>query len=211
MAEMEGNSGVGGATPPQMGSYADDEAAMKSGKGRMLTGIIGISLIVVVGAVLLLMQGGKSEEYSEAGKTVNGPGIKGNFDTFWGCALQGVNLRDLTGAEELIAQVDMRGSERKADYGKYVREICMPKLTDMQAKLDLLSLPSDLQTDGAGLKEASGQLRASWSAYAGYLMEAKDSYNADDARIKIKEVARGWYEFKKAHASLNQKLKEKLE
>ena len=212
MAGTDGNFDVGGGIPPQAAtSYADDEAAMRSGKGRMMAGIIGISVVVAVGAVLLLTQGGSADEYREAGKLVNGPAIRGNFDTFWGCALQGVNLRDLSKADELIAQINMRGSEGGKTYGKYIQDMCISKLSDMQSKLDVISLPSDLQTDLGGLKEASSQLRSAWSAYISFLTDTKAGYDEEQARNKIKDVARGWYEFKKAHSSINQKLKEQIE
>jgi hypothetical protein len=214
MAGTDDNLGVGGGTPPpQVGpSLADEEAAMQSGKGRMLAGIIAVCVAVAVGAVFLLMEGETHEEYRLLGKSVNGPDVKGNFDKFWGCALQNVNLRDLKKAEELIAQVDMRGSSAmRLDYGKHVRDKCMEKLTTMQSKLDIVTAPAELQSDISGMKDASGQLRSAWSSYLGYITDKKVKYDEYAARPKIKEIARGWYEFKKAHAALNKKLKEKLQ
>jgi hypothetical protein len=211
MAGMDDNQDVGGGTPPLGGSLADEEAAMKSGKWRMMAAIIGTCVAVVVLAVWLMAGTKGYEEYVEVGKTVNGVGIKGNFDSFWGCALQGVDLRDLDKAEDLIAQIAMRGSDGRVAYGKHVSANCVNKLSDMQTKLDVLTVPQELQTDVKGMKDASSQLRGAWSSYMAYLADSKDSYDEDEARDKIKNIARGWYEFKKAHSSLNKKLKEKLE
>ncbi len=211
MAGMEELPGVGGGAPQVGGTLADEEAAMKSGKGRMLIAIIGTCVVVVVGAVLLLVQGESHEEFREAGKLVNGAGIKGNFDKFWGCALRNVDLRDLKNAEDLISQINMRGADGRARYAKYVEASCIEKLSDMQTKLDVLTVPQELQTNATGMKDAASQLRGAWSGYLVYLTDSKDSYDDGEARDKLKEVARGWYEFKKAHASLNNTLKEKLE
>lgn len=210
MAEMDDNPGVGNGMPRLGGSMADEEAAMKSGKGRMMVAIIGTVVVVVVGAILLLMQDKGKEEYSQAGKTVNGAGIKGNFDSFWGCALRGVNLRDLDTAEDLISKIDMFGSDGKARYGKYVGGTCLQKLSDLQTKLDVLTVPQELQTDATAMKDATSQLRSAWSSYLDYLTTSKENYDAGEARNRIKQVARGWYDFKKAHSAFNQKLKEKL-
>jgi len=211
MAGMDDIPGVGGGSPQQGGSLADEEASIKSGKARMLTAIIATCVVVVVGAVLLLMQGGGQEEYREAGKEVNGAKIKGNFDRFWGCALRNVDLRDLKNAGDLISQINMRGADGRARYAKYIEARCIQKLSDMQTKLDVLIVPQELQTDVTGMKKAASQLRGAWSSYLVYLTDSKKSYDDAVARDRLKEVARGWYEFKKAHASLNKKLKEKLQ
>ena len=191
MAEMDNMPGARAAAPQLSRSIADEEAAMKSGKGRMLIAMIGTVAVVVIGAVLLLRQDKGQQEYSEAGKTVNGAGIKGNFDKFWGCALSNVDLRDLKTAEALISQIDMRGSNGKARYAKYVNATCIRKLSEMQTKLDVLTVPSELQTDVTGMKDAASQLRGAWSSYLVFLTDSKDDYSEENARGKLKEVARG--------------------
>jgi hypothetical protein len=208
---MDDNPGVGGGTPQLTRSMADEEAAMQTGKGRMMAAIIGTVVVVIVGAALFLVQDKGQEQYREAGKVVNGANIKGNFDTFWGCALQGVNLRDLDTADALIAQVDTRGSEGRTKYAKHIESRCVKKLSDMQSKLDILTVPQELQTDLSAMKDASSQLRGAWSSYMVYLTDSKESYDEGEARNKVKEIARGWFEFKKAHSSLNKRLREKLE
>jgi hypothetical protein len=212
MAEMDDKGVGGGAQQPQAvdASIAAEEAAMHQGRGRMLLGIAVVIIAVIVGAVFLLMEDAGSEQYRELGKTVNGMKLE-FFDGFWGCALQRVNLNDLNSAEKLVAQIEMRGADQPRPYAKHVRDNCQDKLDEMQTKLDVLTGPAELQADIAGMTDGIAKLRSSWSSYISYLDDPKLDYDAGAARSKIKEIARGWYDFKKAHAEINKKLKEKLE
>jgi hypothetical protein len=192
------------------GTMADDEAAMRKGKGGALALMVLLG-VALLGGLALVMSGGDEERvYGEIGKRVNGL-KQASFDQFWGCALQGSNLRDINTNAELAFQIDVRALERGSAYALRLRDSCMDKLAEITPELDSLIVPDELKADVDAMKTATGKLRSALSGFVAYLDDAELHYDPDKARPMIQEITRGWYDFKKAHADANKKLKAKLE
>jgi hypothetical protein len=190
-------------------SLAEAESAMHKGRSGSLIAMGGLGVAVVVGLVLLV--GGEDQErvYGELGKTINGL-ERAHVEQFWGCALQGENLDELRTSTDLITKIDGRGMERGRNYAQHVRGKCLPMLQEVGPQLDTLIAPDDLKADIAAMKKANDGVRSSWSGFISYLDDPELEYDQEAAKPHITEIARGWYEFKKAYAAVNKKIKAKL-
>ena len=166
------------------GSLADAEAAMHKGRGRSLLVFAALAIALAGGLVFLVGGEDQARVYGEIGRKINGL-ERGNFDQFWGCALPGDNVND-------------------------IRDKCMPKLQDIGPQLDTLIVPEDLKHDVKAMQEANGALRSAWSGFVAYLDDPELSYDEDVAKRHLQGIARGWYEFRKAHADVNKAIKSKL-
>lgn len=197
-------------SPLLTGSLGDDEAAMRKGRAGSLAILIGFGLAAAVGLAFLMSGNDEARVYGEIGRKVNGL-ERAHFAQFWGCALQGENLADLRSNSDLTTHVNGRGIERGRSYGVHVRETCLPKLQEINPQLATLIVPAELQSDVEALKKATGDLRSAWSGLIAYLDNPELEYAEDEARPHIAQIARGWYDFKKAHAAINQKIKAKLQ
>lgn len=198
-----------GDTQGSLGSLADDEAALQRGKGKMLAAW-GVVLLVVLGGLFALMSGGDEERvYGEIGKKVNGL-RQAHFDQFWGCALQGAVIKDIKTNTELMSQVDGRAMEKGAAYAVHLRDTCLPKLEAIEPQLEVLIIPPDMQADVNAMKDATSKLRGAFSALISYLDAPDAKYESEAARIYVENIARGWFEFKQAHAAINKLIKQKL-
>jgi hypothetical protein len=196
--------------PGGVGSMADDEAALKRGKGGMIAALIVIGLVVIGGLLALMGGGDQARVYGDLGRKINGL-RQASFDQFWGCALPNAVLKDIKSNTELISQLDGRAAEGKAAYAVHLRDKCLPKLDDIEPQLDTLIVPADLKTDVDGMKAASSKLRGSLSALISYLDNPELKYDTDSARVYFDNIARGWFEFRQAHGAVNKTLKAKLE
>jgi hypothetical protein len=212
MAADGNNLGMDGGMPPLAGgpSLSEQEAAMRKGKGAMLAGMIIAVVVIAVGLFFLLSGTDEKFAYSDIGKQVNAIKLK-QFDAFWGCAFKGVDLRDIKSSEDLAEQIDDRASQARSVYVKQLRDNCFSKLEQMQSKFDVMIAPEGVEKDVKTMREATSKLRSAWSDYASYVDNLKTDYDDEIARPKIIEIARAWYDFKKAHASFNQTVKKKIE
>ena len=73
---------------PRVGSFADDEAALKRGKGGVFGALAVIFVLAAAGLWFLMGGGDEARVYGELGKQLNGL-KQAHFDQFWGCALPG--------------------------------------------------------------------------------------------------------------------------
>jgi hypothetical protein len=191
-------------------ALADAEAAMHKGRGGSLVAMGGLAVAVVVGLVLLVGGEDEARVYGELGKTINGL-ERENFDQFWGCALAGENVADLKTSTDLRTKVDGRGMERGRNYGVHVRSKCLPMLEGIGPKLDILIAPDDLLPSITAMKKANNDLRGAFSDYVGYLDDPELQYDQEAAKPHVTAIARGWYEFRKAHSEFNKAIKAKLQ
>jgi hypothetical protein len=210
MAGTDDNLDLGGQLPPvsRGPSLADEEAAMHKGRGRMLVGLIAVAIAIAGGAGYLLSEGSQQQSYGEIGKKINGM-KKEHFDQFWGCALPNENLRDIKTNADLESSIVNR-AQAGANYGRHVRDVCMDKLAGIETKLDILLVPRDFEADTVAMNRAVKELRSGWSDYISYIVDPKGEYSEELAQPKIARISRAWYEFRKAHASVNATLIKKL-
>ncbi len=211
MSDPNDNVPVGGGTPPlpPLGgpSFEAEEKALKKGNWRMLAGMI-LAVLAAGAALAFFMAPDEREAYREFGKHVNGADEE-HFDQFMGCVFQNVDLRNIHTNADFAAQIQRRSMQGTRRYGAYVRERCMPKLSGMQPKLDVLIPPEDFRAELRTLNEAIGTFRTSWSEFIAFL-DTVTAYDPDAANPGINKISRAWYDYRRAHGALNRKLRERL-
>ena len=194
---------------PQIGSFSEDEAALKRGKG----GVFGVlAFIFVAGGLLLYYLMGDGDDtrvYRDLGKQLNGL-KQAHFDQFWGCALPGANLSLIKTNTDLAAQLEGRASERGQAYALHLRDKCARRLTEIEPTLDTLITPDDLKAPVSEMKAATSKLRSGVGGLVSYLDDAELKYDSAAAAGYIENITRGWFEFRKASADLNKVLKARL-
>jgi hypothetical protein len=194
---------------PLVGTLADEEAAMRKGKAGQLVLLGGFALALLGGLMFLMGGDDEARVYGDLGKKINGL-KQAHFDQFWGCALQGEDLRDVRSNSDLEAQLDARGAERGQAYGVHLREECMPKVADLSPELDTLIAPADLAPHVEAMSDANGRMRSAVSAFIAYLDDPELEYDEAQADEFIGQIARGWYDFKKAYGAANDAVREKV-
>ena len=192
------------------GTIADAEAAMHKGRGGMLFGMIGAVVVAVAGLVLFVGSGDDKRVAGEIGKKINGIKQR-HFDRFWGCAFQGTNVKNVRSNADLSSQIYVRAAEKGRLYANYVREECLDLLEEISPQLDTLIVSEDMTQDVATLRESVGDLRSAWSGFITYLGNPETEYDQASAKRHVDGIAKGWFDFKKAHASVNKTLKAKLQ
>ncbi len=201
---------IGGGAPP-LGpepSLEEEEKAMRSGKGGLAL-VLGGIVLVLGGALAFFMSGGDTEPYETLGQNINGA-KRELFDSFWGCVFQGrVEVED---NEQLARELHQRAGRGGPRFATYVRRECTPKLEELEPRLRALIPPDDMVASVNALVAAVEQLRGAFSDYIAYLeaIDPEEGYDEEDASDKVRAIARGWFEFKRAHSELNGALRERL-
>jgi hypothetical protein len=215
MGEQKETSGQDSLTPVTVKdisidiSLDEEAAAMNKGKGRMIISAIVVLAVIFVGAGMFLKRADKDAAYREAGQTINAL-KKRQFDRFWGCTLEGVDLRDINSNAVLTAKIESRSSAGALRYGKLVKDRCLEILDEIATNLDVIQVPGDLQTQINGMKKATSQLRDGWREYLSVITNQDHPYDEVRAHPYLEKIALGWYGFTKEHAGLNKVLEEKL-
>ena len=191
-------------------SFANDEAALKRGRGGAFGVLAVIFTLAAAGLWFLVGDGDDARVYGELGKQLNGL-KRAQFDQFWGCALPGENLAEIKTNTELAAQLEGRAAERGQRYALHLRDGCVHQLREIEPALDGLIVPEDLKRGVNELKAATSKLRAGLGGLISYLDKPELRYDPAAAARYIDEITRGWFEFRKAHAELNKTLKSRLE
>ena len=188
----------------------DVESQMHKGRAGSLVIMGGLAVAIAGGLVFLVGGEDEARVYGEIGKTINGL-ERAHVEQFWGCALQGENLEELRTSTDVITKVDGRGLERGRNYGQHIRQKCLPMLEDVGPQLDTLIAPDDLKAEISAMRKGNEQLRSAWSGFITYLDDPELQYDQAAAKPHVTQIARGWYEFKKAYADVNKKIKVKLQ
>lgn len=188
---------------------AEDEAGFKRGRASMLLGLLAAALLAMIGLWQLLSHGDQARVYGEIGRRINGVRQE-QFDEFWACALDGQDPHSVHSNAELRKQLE-RAADGGGEYAAYLRESCADKLTEIKPELDDLIIPDDLKADVEALKAATGQLEASLGAFIACLSNPGQPCDRSAAKSSLDGIARGWFDFQTAHASINRTLKAKLE
>ena len=214
MSDPNDNLGVGGGMPPinPLGgpSLEAEEKAIRSGKGRMMAGMIVAVIIAAVGIVFVVASGGEDDTWSNFGRSVNGF-RQTQFNPFWGCALRGANLDDIRNNSDLAAQIHRRASQGRARYARHVRDECLPKLNELGPAIQAIIPPEEMQAGVTELHDAVQALRSAWSDYIAHIEGLGDNpYDQDAANEYVTNIARGWFDYRTAHGRLNDAVSEKL-
>ena len=114
---------------------------------------------------------------------------------------------------QLMAAIDTRASNGRGAYARQVRDECMDKLTELEAGLQALIPPPDLQEKNRELEATVAAGRGAWSDFIAHLEGIQDdqAYDGAAARDKITAIARSWYDYRRIHGQLNDGVREHLE
>lgn len=189
-------------------SALEDAKAFNKGKGRLLFAMLGLLLVAVLGFGWYLVQD-QPNPYGELGKQVNG--LRGQyFDGFWTCALPGKRLVDLKSDADLRSELHMRATAR-GRYAEHLSSKCRPFTSELMVRLRALLPPQDAQPFVKQMLSALGKMDEGARDYAQHLQELEGAYVDEAAEPSQSGLVRGWYEFRKAHAGLNQLVRDQLQ
>jgi hypothetical protein len=185
----------------------EDAKAFNKGKGSLLFVMLGLLALALVGFGWYLVQD-QPNPYGELGKQING--LRGQyFDGFWTCALPGKRLSELKNDGDLRAELHTRG-EALARYGQHLSSKCRSEAQELSVRLSALLPPDDARPLVKQMVDALHKMDDGTRAYADYLQSVEPPYKAEAADPAMLGLVRGWYEFRKAHAALNQLIRDKL-
>jgi hypothetical protein len=193
-----------GASP--LDNALEDAKAFNKGKGRMLAGMLALLVAALGGFAWYLVQD-QPNPYSGLGKQINGLKTK-YFDGFWICALPGKLVNEIKSDADLRGEIDVRATAG-ARYGAHLRK-CSAPLRELSTNLRALLPPEDAAPLVKGMAEGATKVSVGAEAFAGYLENLEGAYDPASASAESDALVRGWYDFRKAHADLNQLLKSRL-
>jgi len=186
-------------------SLADEEKAMRGGRGGIVVGMIIFGGLLVGGLVFAMMSG-ESSVYREYGSTVNGLHTS-KFNGFWVCALgaTGAEYGQITSNTAMSEALHLRGTNGRKRYGDMVRERCIGQLQALERDLEQLIPPDEAFTaNRAAMVEAVHNLISAWTEHRRYLNTlTEDPYSRDDAEETVTGVVRQWFEYRRAHREFN--------
>ena len=188
-------------------SLEAEEKALRKGKGVRLFKIMGVLVLIVGGIIAYLATGGDDIAYRTFGQNINGIDQE-HFDQFWGCAFPGSNLADIRSDQDLRAHIHRRASGGPRTYGRHVRSDCLVELSEMRPRLEALIPPEEFQPRVREIADSIEHVQSGWVSYIAYL-EAVERYDEEGAREHVSKIAKGWYDYRHAHAALNAALRER--
>lgn len=186
----------------------EDEKALRKGNTWVLVAGGLAALLAVGGLIALLAQEDPSEQYRTIGRHVNGMKSQ-HFDGFWTCALPNQTLSSLTSNDHLRDAITQRARRQPNAYAQHVRQRCLVQLDEHRAGLSTLIAPPDLQPQLAELDTALQSLHRSWGTYIEHLDRA-EAYDEAAAAPPLRDIAKGWYDYRVAHNQLNATIREQL-
>lgn len=182
----------------------------RRGRGRTLFAMFAAAATAVFGLWLWLSYDDEARVYGELGRKLNGM-RQTQFDMFWQCVLEDVDLSSLRSNTELLHWLRISVDDGGAEYGAHLREMCVGTLDAMESSLDSLIAPADLERDIATLKAATSTMQRQFRALTACLAKGKQACSADDVEPELQAIARGWFDFQTAHASVNETIRSRLE
>ena len=187
-------------------SLEAEEQAMKSGRSFVAFAGFG-AVVLLVGLAFAFLSGDENEAYVTLGRNVTGAKTQ-LFDGFWMCAFH--RSEDPRNNEELAelwhTQAEMGGPR----FAALLNESCIPRLAELQERLEALIPPDDMRSDMSALIAATRSLRGAVSDFVAFL-ETQSSYERDENADRVRPVARAWYEFRAAYGLLNDHLRTRIE
>lgn len=212
MSDPNLNLGMGGGLPPFGGgpSLEEEEKALNKGRTAALVGGVSAAVVVTVGLGFLLLSGEDGGEYGAIGQQINGMKQE-HFDAFWICALPDESLSRLRSDQDLRYAISKRARTNPGRYAQHVREQCLVRLNEHGPRLDQLLPPEDLRGRIAELNAALDGLRAGWTEYIEELDDLDGPYDEDALGPAMNKIAKGWYDYKRAHNELNSTIRDHLD
>lgn len=200
MTDQGQGGGFTPLTPIGGPSLEEEEKALRSGRGKMIAGMV-LALVLAVGGLVWFVGSQQPSEYGQLGRQINGLRAD-HFDAFWGCALPRADLRDIRNDQQLRDAIAER-AVRPAAYAQHVRSECLVRLEEHVTPLNALIVPEDLSPGVDQLRAAIDAERQAWARFLDYLDHVEGSFDAEAADEHLTAIARGWFEYKVAHGAIN--------
>ena len=200
----QGGGGFTPLTPIGGPTLEEEERALKSGRGKMIAGMV-FAVVVAIGGLVWFVGSQQPSEYGQIGRQINGMRAD-HFDAFWACALPRADLRDIRNDQQLRSEIAQRAASPRA-YAQHVRNECIVRLDEHVTPLNALIVPADLSAGVEQLRAAINAQRTAWTAFLTYLEHAEGSFDAEAADAHLTAIARGWFEYKVAHGAINDVLR----
>lgn len=192
------------------GSGIDEEAAaMNKGKGKMILAVVAVLALGGVASVWLMSGVDETRAYGDAGAALKQI-EKTGFDRFWGCALEGVDLRNLESRADLVYQVQTRSAQGGIRYARKVNIQCLEALDETRSSIELLSVPAELEPQARTMKEALAGLHGAWQKYIEYITSSSSKFDEAEARPHLNRIAEGWYQFRQGHKEATRLIRERI-
>jgi hypothetical protein len=186
----------------------EDAKAFNKGKGKLLSGMLGMLALALAAFAWYLVQD-QPNPYGELGKQVNG--LRGQyFDGFWTCALPGKRLVELKNDQELRDELNTRAAARER-YAQHLSNKCRPQTQELIVRLRALLPPDEAKKSVQEMIAGLTKIDEGAGQFAQYLQGLEGPYVAEAGEPAMSGLVRGWYDFRKAHAALNQLVREKLQ
>jgi hypothetical protein len=191
------------------GAIDQELAAMNRGNRGKLIAVLAVLVLAGGASGFWLKSIDRVGSYREAGKTLNGLKLS-EFDKFWNCALQGVDLREVNSNAALVGRIQEKSRTNGVMYARQIRDRCLETLVGIEAKLDAGLFPTDLGEPVVGMKNALVSMRTAWNEYVAYLTNTDSEFDENRANLYENRIAEGWYGFGKAHGEINRRIRAKL-
>lgn len=185
-------------------------ARFHRGRGLTVLGLVVAFAGLLLGLWLWLSHGDEARVYSELGRKLNGM-RQSDFDPFWQCVLEDVDVTTLHSNTELLHWLRIAVAADGLDYAAHLREDCMATLSAIPPALDQLIAPADLEADIEALKSSTAALQKHFRAVIACLSRGEPACPAEAVAPELQGIARGWFDFQAAHASINKTLRSRLE
>jgi hypothetical protein len=186
----------------------EDAKAFNKGKGKLLVAMLGMLALSLAAFAWYLVQD-QPNPYGELGKQVNG--LRGQyFDGFWTCALPGKRLVELKNDKDLRAEIDTRAEARER-YAQHLSNKCRPQARELIVRLRALLPPDEAKKSLKEMVDGLIKIDEGAGQFAQYLQDLEGPYEAESGGPAMLGLVRGWYDFRKAHAALNQLVRDKLQ
>ena len=182
---------------------------IRKGRTGVLYTLIGLGIVVVLGLLALMGSGDEQRVFRELGKRINGT-KQATFDSFFSCVFGGQDPGAIRTNTELERELIAHAQQHDAHWVQNARDACLPLLVDAEEQLEVLITPKEIKSDVAAMSQALADLRASSSAFVSYLTST-DDYDRTRLRSLASDIARSWYDFRRAHGSVNRTIKRKLQ
>jgi hypothetical protein len=122
---------------------------------------------------------------------------------FLHCAFPGVPTARVASGEQLHNALE-RTSERQGKAYARALERCLPELDRLNASLEAVRAPAELQTELRAVRGAAKSLRDAVEGYRAYLAEPAGSYDYVQALPRIEKVGLAWAAYGQKRAQLEQ-------
>lgn len=198
---MPGDNRAGSAVHD---SVLDEAKGFRKGRGRMIAAMLAAAL-AAAGVLTWYLGQNQPDSHRELGKQVNG--IRAQFfDGFMACVLPGKQLDQLKSDADLRIELHGRASAGPR-YGTHLRERCASQVRELAVQLRGVATPAELAPHVQGMAAGVTKMSSGLDGYAAHVENLSAGYDEAAAEPELEPLVRGWYEFRKTHAELNQVLR----